>query len=39
VDVEGNTKQELYQRAKRVGVKGRSQMSKRELAEAIAKQQ
>ena len=39
VDVEGNTKQELYARAKRLGVEGRSKMSKRELARAIARRQ
>jgi len=39
VDVEGNTKQELYERAKRLGVEGRSRMSKRELARAIARKQ
>ena len=39
VDAEGNTKQELYERAKRLGVEGRSKMSKRELARAIAKKQ
>jgi cation transport regulator ChaB len=39
VDVEGNTKQELYERAKRLGVDGRSRMSKRELARAIASRQ
>ncbi len=39
VDVEGNTKQELYERARRLGVEGRSRMSKRELARAIAKRQ
>ena len=39
VDVEGNTKQELYERAKRGGVKGRSGMSKAELADAIARKQ
>ena len=39
VDAEGNTKQELYDRAKRLGVEGRSKMSKRELARAIAKKQ
>jgi cation transport regulator ChaB len=37
VDVLGNSKQELYERAKRAGVKGRSRMSKEELAEAIAR--
>jgi cation transport regulator ChaB len=39
VDAEGNTKQELYERARRLGVEGRSRMSKRELARAIAKKQ
>jgi cation transport regulator ChaB len=39
VDVEGNSKQELYERAKRYDVKGRSRMTKHELAEAIAKKQ
>ncbi len=39
VDVVGNTKETLYQRAKSLGVKGRSKMSKEELAEAIARKQ
>jgi cation transport regulator ChaB len=39
VDVFGNTKQELYQRARKLGVKGRSRMDKRELARAIARKQ
>jgi len=39
VDVEGNTKNELYERAKRLGVEGRSRMSKTELARAIARKQ
>jgi cation transport regulator ChaB len=39
VDVEQNTKEELYARARRLGVEGRSKMSKRELARAIAKAQ
>lgn len=39
VDAEGNTKQELYDRAKRLGIEGRSKMSKTELARAIAKKQ
>ena len=39
VDVEGNTKRELYARAKRLGVGGRSKMSKRDLARAIARKQ
>jgi cation transport regulator ChaB len=39
VDVEGNTKQELYERAKDLDIGGRSNMSKKELAEAIARRQ
>jgi cation transport regulator ChaB len=39
VDVEGSTKEELYERAKELDVEGRSNMSKTELAEAIAKRQ
>jgi cation transport regulator ChaB len=39
VDAEHNTRQELYDRARRLGVEGRSKMSKRELARAIAKAQ
>jgi cation transport regulator ChaB len=39
VDVEGNTKAELYERAKKLDVEGRSRMSKRELARAIASRQ
>jgi cation transport regulator ChaB len=39
VDAEGNTKRELYDRAKRLGIEGRSKMSKNELARAIAKKQ
>jgi cation transport regulator ChaB len=39
VDAEQNTKQELYERARRLGVEGRSKMSKRDLARAIAKRQ
>jgi cation transport regulator ChaB len=39
VDVHGNTKQELYERAKDLDVPGRSSMSKEELAEAIARRQ
>lgn len=39
VDVVGHTKEELYERAKQLGVGGRSRMSKTELAEAIARKQ
>ena len=39
VDVLGNSKRELYERAKKLGVDGRSKMSKEELARAIARKQ
>jgi cation transport regulator ChaB len=39
VDVEGNTKDELYERAKKLDIDGRSDMSKEQLAEAIARKQ
>jgi cation transport regulator ChaB len=39
VDVEQNSKQELYDRARRLGVEGRSKMSKHDLARAIARKQ
>jgi hypothetical protein len=39
VDVRGNKRDELYERARRLGVKGRSKMRKQELAEAIARKQ
>ena len=39
VDFYGHTKQELYARAKELGVEGRSKMSKEELARAIARKQ
>ena len=39
VDVIGNTKKELYERARDLGVAGRSRMSKTELAKAIARKQ
>ena len=39
VDVEGRSKEELYERAKELDVAGRSSMSKQELAEAIARRQ
>jgi len=39
VDVYGNSKQELYARAKDLDVPGRSKMTKAELAKAIARKQ
>ena len=39
VDVEGNSKKELYERAKSLGIAGRSKMSKLELGQAIARKQ
>src|SRR4051812_48257931 len=39
VDYYGHTKAELYERARGLGVEGRSSMSKAELARAIAKKQ
>ncbi len=39
VDVKGNTKDELYERAKKLDVKGRSTMNKHELGQAIARKQ
>lgn len=39
VDFYGNTRQELYERAKKLDIRGRSHMSKEQLAEAIAKKQ
>jgi hypothetical protein len=39
VDYYGSTRDQLYERAKTLGVEGRSKMSKRELARAIAKKQ
>ncbi len=39
VDVVGNTKAELYERARDLGVEGRSRMSKEELAEGIQRAQ
>ncbi|HEY6961073.1 MAG TPA: ChaB family protein [Gaiellaceae bacterium] len=39
VDYEGHTKAELYERATRLGIDGRSKMSKKELARAIAREQ
>ena len=39
VDVRGHSRDELYERAKKLKVKGRSSMNKQELAEAIARKQ
>jgi cation transport regulator ChaB len=39
VDVEGNTKADLYERARNAGIKGRSNMDKQELARAIARRE
>jgi cation transport regulator ChaB len=37
VDVKGNTKDELYERARKLKIRGRSHMSKEELARALAR--
>jgi hypothetical protein len=39
VDVEGHTNAELYERAKKLDIPGRSKLSKLELAQAIARTQ
>ncbi len=39
VDVYGNSKADLYERARDLGVRGRSNMDKKELARAIARRQ
>ncbi len=39
VDVRGSSKRELYERARKAGVKGRSTMTKQELGRAIASRQ
>ena len=39
MDAEGNTKEELYERAKALDIEGRSDMTKAELADAIARKQ
>jgi hypothetical protein len=39
VDYEGSTKSELYERAQKLEISGRSSMSKQELARAIARKQ
>ena len=38
-DVLGNSKQDLYDRARKLGVKGRSTMDKQQLARAVARKQ
>lgn len=39
VDYQGHSRQELYERARDLGIRGRSSMNKAELARAIAKHQ
>jgi cation transport regulator ChaB len=39
VDAIGNSRQELYERARKLGVRGRSRMTKGELAKAISRKQ
>ena len=39
VDFYGHTKKELYDRARELGIEGRSKMDKEELAEAIGRRQ
>lgn len=39
VDLKGSSKEELYNRAKKLEIKGRSKMNKKELVRAIAKKQ
>lgn len=39
VDLKGHTRKELYDRAQKLDVDGRSRMTKTELAQAIARQQ
>ncbi len=39
VDVLGNTREELYERARKLDIDGRSKMNKEELADAIAREQ
>lgn len=39
IDFYGSTRDELYQRAKKLGIHGRSQMTKKDLARAIARKQ
>ena len=39
IDYFGHTREELYERARRLGIRGRSKMDKRELARAIGEKQ
>jgi cation transport regulator ChaB len=39
VDAKGHSKKELQERARKLGVKGRSKMNKQELGQAIARKQ
>lgn len=39
VDLYGHTREELYARARRLGIRGASRLNKRELARAIARAQ
>jgi ChaB protein len=39
VDYYGHTREELYARARKLGVRGRASMTKKELAKAIARKQ
>jgi cation transport regulator ChaB len=39
IDYYGNTREELYERARKLDVQGRSRMTKKELARAIARKQ
>jgi cation transport regulator ChaB len=39
VDAQGHSRDELYQRARKLGIRGASRMKKSELAEAIARKQ
>jgi cation transport regulator ChaB len=39
IDVEGSTKDELYARARRAGIPGRSKMTKHELGRALARRE
>ena len=39
MDLYGNTKEELYERARSLDISGRSRMTKKELAQAIGRKQ